>query len=203
MKRLFIIILFLMTCQPIPVPAVEIEAQVGKTTYQFDAVKPANSFKVMLLQKGFYLALEKESFMLYGQDMAIDSLSIGYRYKIASPLFLYGQVGYYRADYNPAGFGKEAIYMAIAKEYGYGGFTMYWSDHYELNYRPAFGAEIGAGLKQRIWQNLSIDLSVGYRYLRMWADYDGLNAAGQQDWIMSRSEDFSAIKIYAGLNWEF
>ena len=56
------------------VHAFEIEAQVGKASCQFEAVKPANSFKVMLLQKGFYLALEKENFMLYGQDMAIDSL---------------------------------------------------------------------------------------------------------------------------------
>jgi len=183
--------------------AFEIMAQVGKTAYQLEAIKPANSFKVMVLQKGFYLALEKENFMLYGQDVGIDSLSIGYRYKALPWLFLYAQGGYYHADYNPSGFGKEGVYRAISKQYGYSAYSMPMSDHYELNYKDSFGAEVGVGVKYPISKRLSLDASIGYRYLRMWADYDGLDASGAQDWIMSRSEDFSAVKIYGGLSWEF
>lgn len=182
----------------------EIEVQAGKSTYEMEAIKSGNSIKAMVLHNGLYAALENETFMLYGQDMAMNSLSVGYRHQFkALPLYIYGQGGYYRPDYDPAKFGREAIYMAICKEYNYPSFSMYWSDHYELHIRPGFGAEIGAGLNLPLWKRISLNLSTGYRYLRLWADYDGLDTLGRQDWIMSRQDNFDAVKLYGGINYEF
>ena len=182
----------------------EIEISNNEVSYKMDAIKPANAYAVKIISKsGLYLGYETERFMLYGQDMGIDSLSVGYRHHLYPFLYFYGQAGYYRPDYDPTKFGREAIYMAIAEEYRYTNFSMHWSDHYELHLRPDFGAEAGIGIKYPLWKGLSVSASLGYRYLKMWADYDGLDNLGRQDWIMSRQDDFSATKVLVGLGYEF
>jgi hypothetical protein len=102
------------------------------------------------------------------------------------------------------GFGREAIYNEQARQYGYSGWsTMPWSDHYRLDFRPDYGAECGILIKKHITKNISLNLSASYRFLRMWADYDGLDAAGNQYWIMSRSDNFDAVKVYGSVKIEF
>lgn len=203
---LLILVAILLCAKAVRAAEIEVAISPGFSSYKMEAIKPGNTIKAMLLSKeGFYGALEHEGLMLYGQGMSINSLSFGYRHQFKGlPVFVYGQGGYYKPDYEPYGFGAEAIYDAQARQYGYTGFsTMPWSDHYRLEFRPGFGAEVGIGVKKKISKSVSIDLSIGYRYLRMWADYDGLDAAGQQYWIMSRSDDFSAVKLLGGINYEF
>lgn len=184
--------------------AVDLELQAGKSSYSMGAIKPGNTLKLTVAHKGWYLAGENETFMVYGQDMAINSVSVGYRHQFKTSFFIYGQAGYYRPEYDPFAFGREAIYIEQSKHYNYPDITsMPWSDHYRLEFRPGYGAEIGGGVKYNLTKNLSVNLSAGYRYLRLWADYDGLDAAGAQYWIMSRSDNFDAVKIYGGLCWEF
>ncbi len=199
-----IIIFFLLFSVVAHATEIEVAVSSGKSSYHMEGIKPGNTLRLTILQNGYYAALENENFMLYGQDMAIQSLSLGYRHQFKNlPFFVYGQGGYYRPDYDPMGFGKEAIYAEQSKQYGFVAGTMPWSDHYRLEFRPDFGAEIGAGVKYRVYDAISVGLSIGYRYLRMWADYDGLDSDGTQFYIMSRSDPFSAVNLYGGVSVEF
>ena len=197
MKKILLILLFIF---PTIVNAADFNVSVGQTLYGSDMIQNANSYKLTLSEKGVYIALERERFRMYGQDMGIDNLSVGYKYELKSPFYIYGQVGYYWPKYDSLAFGWEAIYIEQSKEYNYNGlYIMPIADHYRYDVVNGWGVEIGAGLKFQIYKSLLFATSVGYRYLRLRADYDGLDIHGAQYWIMGRQDSFDAVKIYGGL----
>jgi len=206
MKKIILLTLLLTSCICQPVYAFDLSASYGRSIYSLDGIKSGNSLKILLGHKGFYSSIEREDFNLYGQEMALNSLSVGYK-QTFDHVWVYGQFGYYKPDYDPNTFAWEAIYIEQCKTYGYdlgsGVYTMPMSDHYRLTLADSFGAEVGVGAKYPIWKGLSADLSIGYRYLQIKADYDGLDKMGNPYWIMTRTDDFSAMKIYGGLSWEF
>ena len=184
----------------------EIDMKIVEAGYRWENPKSSIGYRLDLSHKRYYLSGQTEIFNIYGQDIRIDSLSIGYKYPFKNiPISVYGQVGYYFPVYDANNFGREAIYNEQSKQYNYPGIEsgMPWSDHYQLNFKPSYGAEFGVEFVKNISKNISINIGAAYRYLRMWADYDGLDASGNPYWIMSRSDNFDAIKISAGIRIEF
>lgn len=200
MKKLIVVFIMLFA---LPAYAFELDLQAGKSSYQSHMVKTDLSVKLSVSHKGVYVAGEREGFNLLGQDMAINSISIGYK-KYFDGLFVYAQGGYYKPDCDSSKFGWEGIYLEQSKEYNYPGlYIMPVSDHYRLELKPSFGAEVGMGINQQIFNNVYLNMSVSYRYLRIWADYNGYDINDAPYWIMSRNDNFDAVKIYGGLQIKF
>ena len=185
--------------------AFDVKATAGKVISNNKDIKSWYSYEVQFIQKGLYLSVSNDNFEIYGGKIDVQSASVGYQHKIAKPLSVYGQVGYYKPVMDGRSFGWEALWWKQTEHYGfsYGDPAVPICHHYTYDLRPDFGAEAGVIVSTTIYKNLSISGTIGYRYLKFWEDINGYHADGTPEWIMSRNQDFGGVRISAGIGYEF
>ena len=202
-KRL-IIILFVL-CVAVPSHAWEVEGRVSRMLYDNPEIRAGNSIELRVKNKGVFLFGERDNLLMYGSYFNIDSLGVGFEHEVFDGLKLYAKAGVYIPQYDEDGFFWEALYYRQIK---------YWVpplkdhkfDNYNVNFDSEVGGEIGLDFKKRVWEDLHLGITAGYRYLRINEYICGWNdggAAGVTGWILEQNVDFGGWNVGATVEWRF
>ena len=183
--------------------------------------------QVSLYHNNLYLYLSTDLNQLRfagqdGPDVILWSLGIGVERKIVDHLTLSIDIGWYEPtfkekgepqDWDSSPFSEGLLrYLnkfLMPENQGGHPYIPNW-EYYSLNYKGGIGGKLNLAFEYSLTQNISFDMTAGYRYLKIYeviigADYDGgwdrLGRGGY--WAIQQERDFSSFIIGGKLSYKF
>jgi len=185
-------------------------------------VQSGYGYQLSLHKNNVYLYLSKDTVPLrFGGQGAIDlnlwSAGIGMQRKIKKYLILSFDAGWYEPRHSkldePQPYGSSPFAEGLCRyvnkflipDDGYPA----W-EYYKLNYFGAIGGELNLEFEYPFTKKMSLNISTGYRYLKLFErvsgeDYDGgwARLGEEGSWQVKKDRDFSSWQIGLNLSYAF
>ncbi len=204
MKRL-ILIVFLLLLSTVPARSIELEARAGQMLYSDSELRAGNTIELRIKHKGVFVFGGRDNLLKYGRYFNVDSVGIGFEYRVNNNFKFYLMAGYYMPQYDKNSFSREGLGYA-QNRYWVPTHHTTWFDYYNVEFDSNIGGEVGFDFNRRVWKSLYFGISTGYRYLKINEFICGWNdggAPGVTGWLLEQNRDFGGYKISGLVEWKF
>ena len=195
---------------PVSSHALTASLQYQHVIYDDSELEPSGGLRLSLCGKRFSLGLSYESTLLVlgGQEAVdIDLWGLGLGARMArQPFTLQFGLSYYFPDIEYRGAFREAMWLHVNHIYPEGAHDSYNSpDEYAYELHGGLGSHIKLSAEHELCERLWLNISLGYRYLRLTEhyvrDHRAYNASSWVEFINYR--DFSGGIVFVGVAKKF
>jgi hypothetical protein len=191
-----------------------VSVKAGQMTYNDDLfMAPLPSVKIEAEHRtGLYLFAQKDGVNHLGQVMDVGSVGVGGKVTILKHVRAYIQGGYFVPIFSRDGFARDLVYQAQRRSWGcaqVGSGCVALEPRYEVEIDRGFGGEVGVEFSYLVYKSWAVNLSVGWRYLRLTEHLYGIRSDGAGSWesrlgnIQDVNQDWGGKSIFGGISYEF
>lgn len=196
MKKVTLVIIFLLISITSYAADWEVEARLNYFTYSNPLIRPELSQEIRLHRDWLFVSFGKENFMLYPANLSpmsitFESIGLGTTCELFKHLRGFAMVAYY----DPKGDGDmlwEDGYYFMNSKWAWIHGMQSW-DRYELILDSAFGVSFGLDYKRKLWEMIDVGIGVSCRYLKINEEYNSYQANGQPAWVYVQQGDYNAV----------